>query len=702
MPTNLSRYLVSFSDLAWETVDLEDAGAPSAAGDSKHLPMFPRAWQVNKYLRTYTERYIPAESLRLNSRVLRTTREKIGDRHEWKVEWQRTTLVDHGRELNGAKNDMQTEMFDFIVIASGFFSAPFFPKLPGIDVFPGKAIHSSDLPNFNPFSVDAAKSSTAGSNGKIVVVGGNMSGAEAATALANQRSTAIHTAAAGTSTPQQDIYIVTSRRFWALPPLLPTNPVTSQGPNPAPSFLPLDLCLYDLSKQPPGPLRTTSAIMDKDKAKLFNGYFATLVGSDQSDIAEGKLTVDAENAEKPPYVTISDGMLGYLRSGDIHPVQGSLESVGLDSHGKGSILVRYEDKHISIDDVELLVFATGFKPSKALEYLPRDVLEALEYDEGCQRIPLILQDASTINPAIEDLGFVGFYQGPFWGVMEMQARYLGKLWANTNVEVEPADDEMVQLRALRKSIHDAGPVSQFTMGEYIALMETFADKMQISRRPVPGMGEREGPVVPAMYLTTGCDEEQASLTLAELHQTVLGALESSNLVGRAAFSALQGTWQMTREIKSALTSSPSGNFVGTGSFHPRAPADSAFDSEYLYVEEGTLVTTEGLSLKARRKYAYRYRQDGDVISAWFVKDDASSTVDYLFHELAIEDRPSPAQGSTGSGCWKAKGYHLCVKDDYWSEYAFEFRGIQIRQLSITHRVSGPQKDYVSRATYQRS
>jgi hypothetical protein len=26
------------------------------------------------------------------------------------------------------------------------------------------------------------------------------------------------------------------------------------------------------------------------------------------------------------------------------------------------------------------------------------------------------------------LGFVGFYRSPYWGVMEMQARFLGKYW----------------------------------------------------------------------------------------------------------------------------------------------------------------------------------------------------------------------------------------------------------------------------------
>lgn len=81
MPTNLSRFSVSFSDLAWESV--EGLGS----GD---LPMFPRAWQVGKYLEKYAELYVPREVLRLGCRVVRTLRQKIdGDNSgmKWIVEW---------------------------------------------------------------------------------------------------------------------------------------------------------------------------------------------------------------------------------------------------------------------------------------------------------------------------------------------------------------------------------------------------------------------------------------------------------------------------------------------------------------------------------------------------------------------------------------------------------------------------------------
>lgn len=68
----------------------------------------------------------------------------------------------------------------------------------------------------------------------------------------------------------------------------------------------------------------------------------------------------------------------------------------------------------------------------------------------------------------------------------------------------------------------------------------------------------------------------------------------------------------------------------------------------------------GLTLKANRKYVYRYSSDEDKISAWFVKEDTKQDegkeeVDDLFHDLEID--------SSGAG-WSGRGEHLCSLDMY--------------------------------------
>lgn len=77
MPTNQSRFTVTFSDLAWESVI-----------DGADIPMFPQAWQAGKYLQAYAERYIPKETLRLGHKVVGSTREMSGgSRPLWTIQW---------------------------------------------------------------------------------------------------------------------------------------------------------------------------------------------------------------------------------------------------------------------------------------------------------------------------------------------------------------------------------------------------------------------------------------------------------------------------------------------------------------------------------------------------------------------------------------------------------------------------------------
>ena len=74
--TNLSRFTVAFSDLAWDSV----------MGDEE-LSIFPQARQVGKYLEKYADLYIPKGVLRLGKEVVRTVRETDGLRARWTVQW---------------------------------------------------------------------------------------------------------------------------------------------------------------------------------------------------------------------------------------------------------------------------------------------------------------------------------------------------------------------------------------------------------------------------------------------------------------------------------------------------------------------------------------------------------------------------------------------------------------------------------------
>lgn len=81
MRTNLSRFTVSFSDHAWNGNNEDD--------DDDAL--FPQAWQVGDYLSEYTARFLPANVLRLSSRVVRTQRNITTTTNaagRWMLEWE--------------------------------------------------------------------------------------------------------------------------------------------------------------------------------------------------------------------------------------------------------------------------------------------------------------------------------------------------------------------------------------------------------------------------------------------------------------------------------------------------------------------------------------------------------------------------------------------------------------------------------------
>src|ERR1700722_19767960 len=109
MRTNISHYCCMFSDLA----------------HSKPCDDFPNQQQVFEYLKQYVQVYKLNPFLRLKTEVLNVS--KVGD--QWEVE-----SIENGQK--------KKEKFDYVIIASGFFSKATQPDLKGADVFKGQVLHS--------------------------------------------------------------------------------------------------------------------------------------------------------------------------------------------------------------------------------------------------------------------------------------------------------------------------------------------------------------------------------------------------------------------------------------------------------------------------------------------------------------------------------------------------------------------------------
>ncbi|KAL8756390.1 MAG: hypothetical protein Q9184_004516 [Pyrenodesmia sp. 2 TL-2023] len=178
--------------------------------------------------------------------------------------------------------------------------------------------------------------------------------------------------------------------------------------------------------------------------------------------------------------------------------------------------------------------------------------------------------------------------------------------------------------------------------------------------------------------------------------------KQASICGRV-FDSLVGDWIIKRDIRSALPTYPSGTFIGESQLKQRPPSIENVDKEYLYAENGTFTADQGLTFQATKKYVYTYQRASDTICVYFVKPEDGKTADYLFHELRFEESSEVKniQKRQVECAIKASSYHLCDKDHYIPRYSFRLHNGALNDWNLVYEVKGPQKDYITEASYTR-
>lgn len=389
------------------------------------------------------------------------------------------------------------------------------------------------------------------------------------------------------SEPQvYEIVHVIQRPFWIMPRFYPKTPIAANQY--ASPMLPLDLVSYNRSSRPE--IRNLSGHISEEDAHKTHTSLRNIAGCDQSDLGDD-LNM-SNNITEPPYLSITDNYSEFVRSGEIRVVTGKVTGLDcLDSMDPHTIKLEGPNGPFEILDVAAIVMATGFEPSSSIEYLDSQVLEQLQIDRCSSDLPLALNAFSTVNKHNQSLGFVGFYRSPYWGVMEMQARYLGKLWTGDSQAAAflDADNSLDSIRELRTDPRKG----QFPMGDYLYLMESFKNVIGMERL------EYEDPssdiVFPFQYrYKSNTSSEQGHNTALDETQLIanksardlIRASQGGKFVSRAVFRSMQGSWIVQRDLSSRTADYPSGTFSGVATFSPRWPTDDKFDGEYLYLEQG--------------------------------------------------------------------------------------------------------------------
>ncbi|KAG9254306.1 uncharacterized protein F5Z01DRAFT_636383 [Emericellopsis atlantica] len=671
MIANQSKHTMHFSEHAWE----------------EGSPQLPQAWQVGCYLKRYLNRFLAGEDslqLELETQVIRTDKTDDG----WDV------------VLRKEGQDEEKRPFDYIVVASGFFGRPIIPQsLRSPKDVP--VMHSSSYRDLKGLLGEGRPG-----GGKILVVGGQMSGVEIAGTIATHLSSAIHSSEDSgiKDIDKYTIHHIIQRPIWVFP--LYTSPEAGKAAAP---FLPLDFASYNLSNRP-AQLVNTQGHISEDAAKIIHNIYQRALGTDQSPYSD-HLRFGDKDRRSQPYLAVSDWYAEFVRSGLITISKGRLDTMD----GTTATLSPSGEK---VDDIAAVVTATGFDPSPCIDFLPESVLQALSHSPKHVDQPVALAFHGTHHPSVSNLGFVGFYRSPYWGVMQMQARFLARYWSQSEMSPimrEKLDEDVSMQRTL--DLRDDPRCSQFPMGDYPFLMQEMAQALEIPQLPplttsLPALSHNQQPLntlMPSRYPDPREDNSDTEASLKDAWQVALDGMTTPRFVAKAVFRSLLGTWRLERDLVSKLPTHPSGHFSGKAQFLLRrkttdglqcagseTPAPVTDEGlEYLYIEEGEFKTDLGFGFTATRRYVYRYDDATDKLSVWFVKPDDLKRADYLFHEIDFEVPENRDDG------WKAKSGHLCIDDFYDVEYGFKFNAVNLKEWDVGYTVKGPKKDYTIRGTYTR-
>lgn len=202
--------------------------------------MFPKASDVGQYLQQYVEKHLnnPSVEIKTSCRVEEADLVEDGA-SKWRVRVRELGAGDNGRSslvTGGASaepniNIAETKeyLFDHVIISSGFFGKPIIPEaFTQKEDLPIPIIHSSEFSDLKELLKDNKRAP-----GKILVVGGSMSGAETAATIAAQISSEIHSPEKSDieSIEQYSLHHVTSKPFWTVPFFLPLKPQVDNEKN---------------------------------------------------------------------------------------------------------------------------------------------------------------------------------------------------------------------------------------------------------------------------------------------------------------------------------------------------------------------------------------------------------------------------------------------------------------------------------------
>lgn len=428
-----------------------------------------------------------------------------------------------------------------------------------------------------------------------------------------------------------------------------------------------------------------------------HGLYQYMLGGDQSEFSD-EIHITEDSMTIQPHMSVSDWYCDFVRSRLITVTHGKVVAMKGDT--------AYISKgHGEINNIAAVVIATGFDPTPCLSFLPEDVRQKLSHSPKHVNQPLALAFHGTHHPDIPNLGFVGFYRTPYWGVMEMHARYMTKLWSDptsASLQRKLVDDNSIERT---HSLRDDPRVSQYPMGDYPYLMQEFAEALDLKLfslpQPdrMPSLSHNDRPLdmfTPARYQDKSSGEigsHDAKRAIEKVQDTIKLSLTTPRYAARGVFRSLLGTWSVKKTVKTLPSSQPGKISTGTVRFLLRRETTDGHQHltnghrvkgdddghEYLCVEEGAL--DEGVKAVATSdtRQLWRYHDVLDSLSVWSVRRDDPKRAHSLSHVIDFKQPEDDEEREDG---WLAHASHSRTAGLDVS-YKFAFQAVNLVEWSVS-------------------
>ncbi len=329
------------------------------------------------------------------------------------------------------QNDSKHEkkMFNFVIVASGIFSKAKFPQLPDIESFKGTVIHSSEYKSPDLFK-----------DKNTLILGGAYSGAEIAADLA------------GTA---KKVFNLTSYPFWVIGREI-LSPSTRR-------MLAVDLFFYKRNTRT-SPNETT--IRTAEEYKKSNNYFDTICTYNRDQ--KQPYFHDPQSTD-PTKVIVADNYIESIDNGNIVLKKSTIQEIKENS-------VVFTDG--AIEQIDSIIMCTGYQTD--LSFLDHPILDAIDYQPLEQFLPFLLYK-TVFHPQLPNMGFVGMYRGPYMGVIELQAKWIGLVFSNQ--KKLPSSEIMQEGIQQEKAIREQQPRPQFPHADYVGFIDDLAKEIGVYPYP---------------------------------------------------------------------------------------------------------------------------------------------------------------------------------------------------------------------------